>query len=187
MTQIYEGVHWTSSDIELLPDNGNRYEIIIGELFVTRAPHWKHQKACNNICTELTLWSRKTGLGEAVTTPGIVFTDADNVIPDVVWISNQRLATLLDNDGHLTGAPELVIEVLSAGGENERRDKEVKLKLYASRGVQEYWIIDWRLQQVEIYQREKATLILVKTLFTNDELTSPLFPNFVCIVGSLFV
>jgi Uma2 family endonuclease len=105
----------------------------------------------------------------------------------VVWISNQRLATLLDNDGHLTGAPELVIEVLSAGGENERRDKEVKLKLYASRGVQEYWIIDWRLQQVEIYQREKATLILVKTLFTNDELTSPLFPNFVCIVGSLFV
>ena len=105
----------------------------------------------------------------------------------MVWISNQRLATLLDNDGHLTGAPELVIEVLSAGGENERRDKEVKLKLYASRGVQEYWIIDWRLQQVEIYQREKATLILVKTLFTNDELTSPLFPNFVCIVGSLFV
>ena len=61
----------------------------------------------------------------------------------MVWISNQRLATLLDNDGHLTGAPELVIEVLSAGGENERRDKEVKLKLYASRGVQEYWIIDW--------------------------------------------
>ena len=53
--------------------------------------------------------------------------------------------------------------------------------------MQEYWIIDWRLQQVEIYQREKATLILVKTLFTNDELTSPLFPNFVCIVGSLFV
>ena len=105
----------------------------------------------------------------------------------MVWISNQRLATLLDNDGHLKGAPELVIEVLSAGGENERRDKEVKLKLYASRGVQEYWIIDWRLQQVEIYQREKATLILVKTLFTNDELTSPLFPNFVCIVGSLFV
>ncbi|MDB9438225.1 Uma2 family endonuclease [Dolichospermum lemmermannii CS-548] len=187
MSQVYEGVRWTITDLELLPDNGNHYEIINGELFVTRAPHWKHQKACNNICTELTLWSRKTGLGEAVTTPGIVFTDADNVIPDVVWISNQRLATLLDNDGHLTGAPELVIEVLSAGGENERRDKEVKLKLYASRGVQEYWIIDWRLQQVEIYQREKATLILVKTLFTNDELTSPLFPDFVCIVGSLFV
>ncbi|QEI40837.1 hypothetical protein BMF77_01415 [Dolichospermum sp. UHCC 0315A] len=41
----------------------------------------------------------------------------------MVWISNQRLATLLDNDGHLTGAPELVIEVLSAEGENERRDK----------------------------------------------------------------
>ena len=77
MSQVYEGVRWTITDLELLPDNGNHYEIINGELFVTRAPHWKHQKACNNICTELTLWSRKTGLGEAVTTPGIVFTDAD--------------------------------------------------------------------------------------------------------------
>jgi Uma2 family endonuclease len=55
MTQIYEGVGWTSSDLERLPDNNNRYEIINGELFVTIAPHWKHQKACNNICTELTL------------------------------------------------------------------------------------------------------------------------------------
>ena len=61
---LYEGVPWTITDLELLPDNGNHYEIINGELFVIRAPHWKHQKACNNICTELTLWSRKTGLGE---------------------------------------------------------------------------------------------------------------------------
>lgn len=186
MTQIYEGVRWTSSDLELLPDNGNRYEIINGELFVTRSPHWKHQKAGNNVCTELTLWSRETGLGEAVTAPGIIFTDADNVIPDVVWASNERLATLLDDDGHLTGAPELVIEVLSAGVENERRDKEVKLKLYASRGVQEYWIMNWRLQQIEVYRRERAMLVLVETLFANDDLISPLLPGFSCVVGSLF-
>jgi Uma2 family endonuclease len=186
MSQIYEGVRWTSTDLELLPDNGNRYEIINGELFVTRAPHWKHQIACNNICTELTIWSRKTGLGKAATAPGIIFTNADNVIPDVVWVSNERLATLLDDSGHLTGAPELVIEVLSAGGDNERRDKEVKLKLYASRGVQEYWIIDWRLQQIEVYRRERANLILVETLFAHDELTSPLLPGFSCVVESVF-
>ncbi|MFM5886830.1 MAG: Uma2 family endonuclease [Dolichospermum sp.] len=186
MTQIYEGVHWTSSDIELLPDNGNRYEIINGELFVTRAPHWKHQKSCTRIANVLDTWSLSTGLGEVVITPGIVFTDADNVIPDVVWVSRERLATLLDDNGHLTGAPELIIEVLSAGVENERRDKEVKLKLYASRGVQEYWIINWRLQQIEVYRRERATLILVETLFANDELISPLLSGFSCVVGSLF-
>ncbi|AFZ57479.1 Uma2 family endonuclease [Anabaena cylindrica FACHB-243] len=186
MTQIYEGVRWTSSDLELLPDNGNRYEIINGELFVTRAPHWKHQKACTRIANLLDSWSLSTGLGEAVTAPGIIFTDADNVIPDVVWASNERLATLLDDNGHLTGAPELVIEVLSFGVENERRDKEVKLKLYASRGVQEYWIMNWKLQQIEVYRRERAILVLVETLFANDELISPLLPGFSCIVGHLF-
>lgn len=89
MTQIYEGVHWTSSDLELLPDNGNRYEIINGELFVTRAPHWQHQKSCTRIANVLDTWSLSTGLGEVVITPGIVFTDADNVIPDVVWVSRE--------------------------------------------------------------------------------------------------
>lgn len=88
----------------------------------------------------------------------MLFSDSDNVIPDVVWASNGRLAVLLDEAGHLTGAPELVVEVLSPGIENERQDREPKLKLYASRGVQEYWIADWRLQQVEIYHRENATL-----------------------------
>jgi Uma2 family endonuclease len=186
MSQIYEGVRWTSTDLELLPDNGNRYEIINGELFVTRAPHWKHQKACTRIANVLDSWSLSTGLGETVMTPGIIFTNADNVIPDVVWVSKERLATLLDDSGHLTGAPELVIEVLSAGGDNERRDKEVKLKLYASRGVQEYWIIDWRLQQIEVYRRERATLILVETLFAHDELTSPLLSGFSCVVECVF-
>jgi Uma2 family endonuclease len=105
----------------------------------------------------------------------------------VVWVSKERLAILLDQEGHLTGAPELVVEVLSPGVQNERRDREVKLKLYASRGVQEYWILNWQLQQVEVYRREKAVLKLVATLFPTDDLSSPLLPNFVCTVARLFV
>ena len=181
-----ERVRWTTADLELLPDNGNRYEIIDGELFVTRAPHWEHQRVCSNTCTELNLWSRQTGLGKAASGAGIIFTDADNVIPDVVWASNERLAVLLDDAGHLTAAPELVVEVLSPGEENERRDREVKLKLYASQGVQEYWIADRRLQQIQVYRRKNATLVLVVTLFVNDELTSPLLPGFSCPVARLF-
>ncbi|WP_375340518.1 Uma2 family endonuclease [Plectonema radiosum] len=52
-------------------------------------------------------------MGEAVTSAGIIFTNADNVIPDVVWIAKERLASVLDDAGHLTAAPELVVEVLS--------------------------------------------------------------------------
>jgi Uma2 family endonuclease len=180
-------IHWTTADLELLPESSNRYEIIDGELFVTRAPHWGHQKASTRITSRLDDWSVATGLGEAVQAPGLIFSDADNVIPDLVWISQERLANGLDTSGHLIVAPELVVEVLSAGAENERRDREAKLKLYSVRGVQEYWIINWRSSQVEVYRRQKAILTLVCTLFPGDELTSTLLPGFACVIDRLFV
>ncbi len=98
----------------------------------------------------------------------------------------RRLTALLDQAEHLTGSPELIVEVLSPGEANERRDREVKLKLYAAQGVREYWIADRRLQQIQVYRREQATLVLVATLFTSDELNSPLLPGFTCPVARLF-
>ena len=180
-------VRWTTTDLNLLPDSSNRYEIIDGELLVTKAPHWGHQKAIVKICGVLDGWSEMTGLGEVVQAPGVIFSDADNVIPDVVWISKERLATSLDEAGHLTVAPELIVEVLSPGADNERRDRETKLKLYTSRGVQDYWLLDWRLKQVEVYRRQTGILQLVGTLFPGDTLTSPLLPGFACDVARLFL
>ena len=182
-----EQIRWTTTDLELLPDSSNRYEIIGGALFVTRAPHWGHQNASGNTHAELRGWSLSTGLGKSVQAPGVIFSEVDNVIPDVVWISNERLATGLDESGHLTIAPELIVEVLSPGTQNEQRDRETKLKLYTEGGVQEYWILDWRVQQVEVYRRQNAILKLVATLFVSDDLTSPRLPGFVCAVARLFV
>lgn len=51
-------VRWTAADLELFPDNGNRYEIVEGELLVTKAPDWRHQKACTRISTALNTSSR---------------------------------------------------------------------------------------------------------------------------------
>lgn len=181
-----ERVRWTIADLDLLPDNSTRYEIVDGELFMTRAPHWKHQKVADKICTALNQWSDETQLGEATTSPGIIFSEADNVIPDVVWASHERLKVILDDAGHLIAAPELVVEVLSMGDDNERRDKEVKLKLYASQGVLEYWIVDRLLQQVQVYRRQGATLKLAATFLVGDEITSPLLPGFRCLVAEFF-
>ena len=125
-------------------------------------------------------------MGESVPSAGIDFSDADNVIPDVVWISRERLLSGLDASGHLTIAPELMVEVLSAGAENERRDREMKLKLYAERGVQECWILNWRVRQVEVYRRQSVILKLVETLLVGEVLTSPLLPNFRCAIDRLF-
>lgn len=187
MTQAPNKVRWTIADLELLAtDEWKRYEIIDGELFVSRAPHIGHQDAGGSIYVELTIWSRNSGLGKPILAPGVISSDADNVIPDVIWISNGRLAQVVDNEGHLTGAPELVAEVLCEGISNERRDREVKLKLYSIKGVQEYWIVDWRKQQIEVYQRQNAQLVQVATLFANDIISSPLLPGFSCQVKQLF-
>lgn len=80
-------LRWTIQDLEGFPDDGKRYEIIDGELFVTRAPHWEHQDLALGLCTALRQWSKQVGLGQASFTPGIIYSDADNVIPDVVWVS----------------------------------------------------------------------------------------------------
>ncbi|MFE1743620.1 Uma2 family endonuclease [Coleofasciculus sp. H7-2] len=183
---VSDKVRWTTADLELFPNDGKRYEIIDGELFVTRAPHWRHQNVADNVCGELKIWSLETGLGDAATTPGVIFTDADNVIPDVVWASKERLAELLDEAGHLTGAPELVVEVLSPGEDRERRDRQLKLKLYSAQGVRDYWIFAREKQQVEVYRRENGVLKQVATLFKEDNLTSPLLPGFSCSVERLF-
>lgn len=180
-------VRWTNADLDLLTaDEWKRYEIIDGELFVSRAPHFRHQDAAGQIYLTLELWSQRSGLGQAITTPGILFTEADNVIPDVVWVSRERLSVLLDEEGHLTGAPELIVEILSPGAMSERRDRIAKLKLYSTQGVQEYWLVDWRLQQVEIYRRQAAQLQRVATLLADDEIMSPLLPGFRCQVKRFF-
>lgn len=178
-------LRWTSADLTVLPDDGKRYEIIDGELYMSRQPHWHHQRACVKLCAALEAWSMQTGAGEVNLAPGVIFAEDDDVAPDVVWISQARRATALGADGHLHAAPELVVEVLSPGSTNERRDREAKLKLYSHRGVLEYWIVDWRAQQVEVYRREDLALRLVATLYSTDALQSPLLPGFACQVATL--
>ena len=181
-----EKLLWTSADLELMPDNDSRYEIINGELYVTRAPHNKHQDTCGNFHYELKAWSKVSKLGYAVIGAGLIFGDSDDVIPDVIWMSKEKYADLIDNTGHFRGAPELVIEVLSAGTDNEKRDRQVKLKLYSNHGVLEYWIADWRAKQIQVYRRENGVLKLTMTLFESDTLTSPLLPEFACSLVQIF-
>ncbi len=187
MNQTASRVRWTIRDVEALPDNEwVRYEIIDGELFATRSPHCRHQKVTGRIFASLDSWSSEQNQGEAFIMPGLIFSDSDNVAPDVVWVSHERLAQIEDEAGHLQGAPELVVEVLSPGKANEDRDLLAKLKLYSLQGVQEYWIVDRIAQRVEVYRRENAQLALAATLLPGDRITSPLLPSFTCDISQWF-
>jgi Uma2 family endonuclease len=181
-------LRWTTRDLDAMPDDSGwkRYEIIDGELFVTRAPHIRHQGAASKLNIALGNWSAQTKLGSVFQTPGVIFSESDAVIPDVVWISQERLENGVDDAGHLTIAPELMVEVLSPGDQNEQRDKEVKLKLYSRHGVQEYWVLNWQIKTLEIYRRDGVQLQLVATLLGNDTLTSPLLPDFSVVLSIIF-
>ena len=136
---------WTSEDLESLPDDGTRYEIIDGELFMSKQPHFYHQDVCTRLLFVLENWNRSVNFGRAAGAPGLIFAEDNDVAPDIVCLSNARLAESLQSDGHLHTAPELVIEVLSRGSANERRDRDAKLNLYSRRGVGEYWIASWEI------------------------------------------
>jgi Uma2 family endonuclease len=177
---------WTLAEIEALPyDEWTRYEIIDGELFVSTAPGDHHQAVCTRGAAALSIWNDRTGLGVVRAGPGLVFSDFDAVIPDVVWLSRERFAAIWRDD-KLHGAPELVVEVLSPGAANARRDRQNKLKLYAEWGVDEYWIVDWQVPAVDVYRRRAAQLSLVGTLGAEGTLSSPLLPGFSLVVGRLF-
>jgi Uma2 family endonuclease len=177
---------FTSADLDAFPDNGKRYEIIDGELYVSKQPHAYHQLVCTLILVKLQQWSDQSEDGVALIAPGLIFADDDDVAPDVLWVSSERMAATLGEDGKFHAAPELIVEVLSPGAANEKRDRDAKLKLYSRRGVQEYWIVDWRRRSVEIFRRKNARLFLAATLAERDALATPLLSGFSCPVSELF-
>jgi Uma2 family endonuclease len=177
---------FTSADLARMPDDGKRYEIIEGELYVSKLPSAEHQFVCTQLAYYFQDWNHRSAMGVALITPGLVFAEDDDVAPDVIWVSHERLTGTLDRAGHLTKAPELVVEVLSPGKTNERRDRVAKLALYSRRGVSEYWIVDWMQRSVEVYRRERGALKLTATLYADDALESPMLPGFSCQVANLF-
>src|SRR4051812_45438988 len=178
---------WTVEEVEALPYvEGCHYEIVDGELCVSRTPRTAHQATRGNAFFALKVWNDQIGLGEVLSEPGVIFSRHDAVEPDVAWLSLARRAAIEGDDGHLHGAPELVVEVLSPGAVNERRDRETKRGLYGRHGVDEYWILDWRGQTVAVDRRTGDALPLVAALGRDDVLSSPLFPGFAVTVGQLF-
>jgi Uma2 family endonuclease len=167
-------------------DNGNRYELIDGDVHVTTQPHFRHQRIIHRLALALGNWNNASRAGEVQSAPGVILSERNAVAPDLVWVRQERLHLFDDDDGKLHGAPDLAIEVLSDGSANEKRDRQDKLRLFDRFGVLEYWIVDRFARQVEVYRRETDQLVLAGVRGVDDDLTSPLLPGFVLPVESLF-
>jgi len=167
----------TVADLEAMPDDGNRYELFGGEIFVSRAPSLSHQRVLTNLVALLRSYLERNPLGEVLPTPGVIFDEFNSAIPDVVFITNQQVQNI-GSGQHITEAPALVIEIISPGKENARRDREVKRQIYGKFGVKEYWIANPELHALEIYRLDARILTHAATLTGEDEITSPILPGF---------
>src|SRR5262245_24557104 len=131
--------HWTYADWETLPDDGNRYEIIDGVLYMTTAPSTFHQWIVKRLERYLGIPLEDQSLGVGFPAPtGVLMPGCDPVQPDYTVILNDKLDIIRDK--RVMGVPDLIIEIQSPG--NAAYDERVKLFAYALAGVPEYAIIN---------------------------------------------
>ncbi len=175
----------TVADLDACPDDSNRYELIGGELFVSRAPGLPHQFVIQNLQIAFVDYLRRNPIGKVVPGAGAIFSDYDAVIPDLAFVRNERWDQVVTGE-KFTGSLDLVIEVLSPGAENRRRDLLVKRQLYGKYGVLEYWVVDSENRLVEVYRLQEDRLESVATLRNSDEITTPLLPEFRLSVSTIF-
>ncbi len=175
----------TVADLDACPDDNNRYELIEGELFVSRAPGLPHQIVIQNFQIALADYLKINPIGRVVPGAGAVFSNSDAVIPDLAFVINERWSDIVSND-RFNAAPDLVIEVMSPGKENRDRDLLVKRQLYAKYGVAEYWIVDPENRLIEVYRLRDTRLESVASLRHGDEISSSLLPGFRMTVSAVF-
>ncbi|MEO8434847.1 MAG: Uma2 family endonuclease [Pyrinomonadaceae bacterium] len=175
----------TVADLDACPEDGNRYELIEGELFVSRAPRLPHQLVLQRLQGAFFNYLESNPIGLVVPGAGAVFSEYDAVIPDLVFVRKERWDEIVAND-RFVGAPDLVIEVLSPGTENRQRDLLVKRQLYAKYGVEEYWVVDVESRMVLIHRLAGQTLEEIASLKGDDEITSPILPGLGLSLDSIF-
>jgi Uma2 family endonuclease len=142
---------WTYEDYARLPDDGRRYEVIRGYLYVSPAPTYEHQYAVGHLYRLLANFIVENELGVLLPAPfDVKLPDriADPVEPDLVFIRAENQPR--SGDANFAGVPDLAIEVLSPS--TRHIDRGVKKEAYREAGVPEYWLVDPRTRTIEVYR-----------------------------------
>ncbi len=154
-------IRWTADLLESLPDDGNRYEVIDGELFVTPAPSETHQDVIMELALLLREYTRGIGLKTIVAPFAVKFSRAREVQPDLLVVPG-RFGDVKRPFGK-RGELLLVVEVLSRT--TSWRDHGIKRRVYQQQRVPEYWIVDARERSVERWRTKNTdSEVLTDTL-----------------------
>lgn len=163
----------TYEDYLHFPNDGKRYQILDGEVFVSPAPTLRHQAVLRNLARILDRHVATHRLGQIFFAPvDVVLARKTVVQPDLLFVSAAREAILAD--AAILGAPDLLVEVLSPG--TIREDRKLKKALYTRYRVPHYWIVDPRARKLEIYELHLGSYRLAASHSGNTRARSSLLP-----------
>ena len=173
MTQQKPKIKFTVADYMTTPED-KHYQLLDGEMIVAPAPTDKHQAISLHLAVSLYQFVQENDLGLVRYAPyDVVLSDYDVFQPDILFVSNERRGLI--TEANIQGAPDLVVEILSAATENY--DRGYKRTLYARYGVREYWLVDPATEKVEVLVEGDAGLTVAGSYGLADPLVSPLLPG----------
>jgi Uma2 family endonuclease len=147
MPETLTPVYWTADMVRRLPEDGNRYEVVYGELLVTPAPRLWHQQLVGRLYVALATYLETSPVGVVLASPADISWGQDVLVqPDVFVAPVEQARTL---DWAAIRDLLLVVEVLSPS--SPRQDRFIKRRRYQEAGVPLYWIVDGDEREVEVW------------------------------------
>ncbi len=176
---------WTYEDYLRLPDDGRRYEIIEGVLYVANAPDFAHQHTVLQISRQMANFVVEHRLGHVLVAPFEVHLSETTrpVQPDIIFIKTENLPTT--NIQFFEGVPDVVIEVLSPS--SIRKDRSIKFTAYEQAGVSEYWIVNPHFHTVEVYTLSGGEYALLGEFMEDDVITSVVLEGLEIVNSTLYI
>jgi Uma2 family endonuclease len=165
---------YKADDMWDTPDDGNRYEVIDGALYVSPPPGEPHQDASGNLYGLIWSWVRPRRAGRVYAAPlGVRLDDENGVQPDLVYVSRDRSSIITPRG--VEGAPDLVVEILSPS--TRRRDTGIKRRRFAAARIPHYWVVDPRLRTLTPYRLEEGEYVPIGTFGPRATFEPELFPG----------
>jgi Uma2 family endonuclease len=158
-----------------MPDDGNRYELLDGEVYQLGLPPLKHQGISVRLAGGWLMCAQKAGYGFAFTAPvGVVLPDGSKAEPDLIFVLHEHRQILAGDV--IRGVPDFIVEIISPS--SRRRDTALKYRIYERNGVPHYWVCDPDAETIVAHAlgadgRYRQTAAWGR----DDTLVCPLFPE----------
>jgi Uma2 family endonuclease len=180
---VYRPPPLTYSEYRSLPDDGKRYELMEGDLFVSLAPSTRHQTVSRRLQFALMQALEVPGLAQIFNAPvDVIFEPTSVVQPDIVIVGAARQSIITARA--LEGVPDVVVEILSPGSHD--RDEHLKRRLYERFAVPEYWVVDPDHGLLIVHRHDGAGYGIRARYDRASVLECPEFPTLRAPLGEIF-